>query len=356
MGILIFIIVIVIIIFIISSKSSKSEKVKPYKVNTNFNFSRIEEKLKEIQKKNDEWSQLYNPISELNNEGINLEKENKISDAIKIYEKNISYIESNYELLNHIALHPFERLMILYHKLKRIDDEKHIIQKGLSMKDKIDSRTIDKWKIRLEKLTNPKVKKITSVDRSKIVIPNHKTSTLGHQLDNIENSFPQFNFYENGKDFSISWEYSQKLQKHKNFDEYHRIRKIFLDNEEQGLLFESQNKFIEAINLYVEMVSENSLRPKTYDRLIILYRKFKLIKDEIRILNIAIRFFTNRRDKMKENLLNIADTDSKLNLAEEYINNQKRFQYYNGMFDLYNPYAIINKWEKRLEKINDKST
>jgi len=355
----IFLVIIIVIVFIIvvSSKSSKKEKTKPTKSNnSDYNFHKIEVELNNIKKKNDEWSQLYNPITELNNEGITLEKNNKISSAIKIYEKNISYIESNYELLDRIALHSFERLMVLYHKQKRFDEEKIVINKGLSMKEKIDSKTIDKWKIRLEKLTKPKVQKNISIDKNEIVIPSPKSSTLGQQFDVLENSFPKFNFYENGKSTSISWEYNQKLQKHKNFDEYHRIRKMFLKNEEKGLLLEKQNKFIEAINLYEQMISENSPRPKTYDRLIILYRKLKLVKDEIRVLNIAIKFFTNKRDKMRDNLLKIADTESKLFKAKDYIDNKKRFQYYNGMFDLYNPFTIIEKWEKRLEKVDDKST
>lgn len=352
----IFIVVIVIIIVILVSKSSAPEKDNKIKqVTTKYDFSNIEEKLKKAKKINDDWSRINNPILKMNESGISLEKQNKVKDAIAIYVKNINYIEKNYDKLTHIAIHSFERLMILYHKLKRFEDEKQIILKGLSMEAKLNSRTIDKWKTRLNKI-NKSQTKIISIDRSKIIIPHSKDTSLGQQFEKIEKSFPKFNFYENDKDLAISWEFSQKLQKHINFSEYHRIRMKFLKTEEQGLLLESQNKFVEAINLYEDMIIKNSPRQKTYDRLIILYRKFKFIEDEIRVLKQAIHFFTLKRKKMKENVLNIANTNDKLLIANEYIDNQKRLQYYNGMFDLYNPYKILDKWNRRLLKLDNKST
>jgi len=137
MEVFIFIVVIVLIIVIIISKD---------------HFSSIEEKFKKVKKKNDEWSQINNPISEMNNRGISLEKQKMIKEAIAIYESNINYIEKNYDKLTHIAIHSFERLMILYHKINRFEDEKKILLTGLSMKAKLDSRTTDKWERRLDKI------------------------------------------------------------------------------------------------------------------------------------------------------------------------------------------------------------
>jgi len=39
------------------------------------------------------------------------------------------------------------------------------------------------------------------------------------------------------------------------------------------------------------------------------------------------------------------------NKAMEYINANKKIQYYRGVFDLYNPYPIIDNWKQKLAKI-----
>lgn len=63
--------------------------------------------------------------AELNNKGIALEKDGKIEDAINVYEENIK--------IGYPATHSYERLMILYHKGKRYQDEKRIVEIAISV-------------------------------------------------------------------------------------------------------------------------------------------------------------------------------------------------------------------------------
>ncbi len=56
---------------------------------------------------------------ELNNIGIAAEKDGRIEDAIKAYEENIT--------IGHTATHSYDRLIVLYKRLKRTDDLKRVI-------------------------------------------------------------------------------------------------------------------------------------------------------------------------------------------------------------------------------------
>lgn len=60
-----------------------------------------------------------------NNKGIELEKEGKIEEAIKVYEDNL--------LLNYPARHSYERLMVLYRKKKDKENEIRVIRKALEL-------------------------------------------------------------------------------------------------------------------------------------------------------------------------------------------------------------------------------
>lgn len=61
----------------------------------------------------------------LNNSGIELEKEGKVEDAIKVYEENV---KGGYP-----ALHSYKRLMILYRRQKMYSDEIRIILRAIEV-------------------------------------------------------------------------------------------------------------------------------------------------------------------------------------------------------------------------------
>lgn len=78
---------------------------------------------------------LYN-CSYRNNQGIQLEKEGNITEAIKIYEENIAE--------GFPALHSFNRLMIIYRRLKDYDNEIRVIDYSIALFTKLkDSRYDD---------------------------------------------------------------------------------------------------------------------------------------------------------------------------------------------------------------------
>lgn len=60
---------------------------------------------------------------------------------------------------------------------------------------------------------------------------------------------------------------------------------------------ESQGKLEDAAVRYEQLVKENSSDQLVFDRLMIIYRKLKLYKDELRIINKAIKVFEDLHKK-----------------------------------------------------------
>lgn len=83
------------------------------------------EQLQEETKKHDEYNDILTQTANLNNQGITFEKENKIDEAICIYEKNIT--------LGYPATHAYERLMILYRKRKETENEINVIKRAIQV-------------------------------------------------------------------------------------------------------------------------------------------------------------------------------------------------------------------------------
>jgi tetratricopeptide (TPR) repeat protein len=79
-----------------------------------------------------------------NNKGIALEKDGNIESAMKIYEENI---KDGYP-----AIHSFQRLMIIYRKLKRYSDEVRVIEVGMSILSKKNPELSLEWSERLIKV------------------------------------------------------------------------------------------------------------------------------------------------------------------------------------------------------------
>ena len=82
--------------------------------------------LEERLKKKKEQDRLLSKCAQRNNRGSELEKAGDIKKAIKVYESNIQ--EGCYP-----AFHSFNRLMVLYRKLKDYDNEIRVIKRALEV-------------------------------------------------------------------------------------------------------------------------------------------------------------------------------------------------------------------------------
>lgn len=107
----------------------------------------IDREIKEYQKKDE----IFSKQAERNLKGIELEKQGRVEEAIKLYEQNI---EENFE-----GSHPYTRLAIIYSKQKRKDDEIRVLKRAIYVFENIipnlrgdKSPKLEKYKDRLRKL------------------------------------------------------------------------------------------------------------------------------------------------------------------------------------------------------------
>ena len=98
---------------------------------------------------------LFNEIlyqtATLNNLGIQFEKNNELDKAIEAYEKNI--------LIGYTATHSFTRLMIIYRKLKKYDEEIRVIKTGMAVMSSKYPEICEEWSMRLIKTISLHAKK-----------------------------------------------------------------------------------------------------------------------------------------------------------------------------------------------------
>lgn len=95
---------------------------------------------------------------ERNLNGIELEKQGRVEEAIELYEKNV---EENFE-----GSHPYTRLAIIYSKQKRKDDEIRVLKRAIYVFENIipnlrgyETPKLEKYKERLRKLVPEEVEK-----------------------------------------------------------------------------------------------------------------------------------------------------------------------------------------------------
>lgn len=74
---------------------------------------------------------------------------------------------------------------------------------------------------------------------------------------------------------------------------------IYLQRNLLGIEFEKLNEIEEAVNLYERNISDNCEGSHPYNRLAIIYRKFKLYEDEKRVLEKAVYVFENLVDEKR---------------------------------------------------------
>jgi hypothetical protein len=80
-----------------------------------------------------EWNTAISRVAERNTNGIKLEKEGRISEAIELYEENI--------LEDFFATHAYERLRILYRRNGELEKERRILRKYIYLLDIENARS-----------------------------------------------------------------------------------------------------------------------------------------------------------------------------------------------------------------------
>ena len=283
---------------------------------------------------------LLNQTVSLNNRGIELEKARDIKNAILTYEENVKLYEDNIEVAQ-LTKRPFDRLVILYHKLKDIENEKRILIKAVEY---FPYDTGYQKKLAILNGTY-ETKEITSAPQN--VVP---TKNWGEIWETRILEVPEFDFYCERDTNPSKYEYDSR-ESAKILSPIWEVQRHFKELDYEAKAAEDKGEQEAAVQFYEQMVAEGYYMPSPYDRLIKIYSKAKLKDDEIRILKIAIAHFKQLREKQKEYVMQLAQKYDAVDFVNERISNGKKITYYNGVFELYNPFPIIERWEARLQKL-----
>ncbi len=335
--------------FFKSSPNKKLEQTSKPKMDITNSFEKLKNEVDQLKAENELWQAEFKKLIEFTNKGRDFEKSDEFLQAIESYIKALDFGEASVELGINNYSHDIDRIIILYGKTKRIENQIAFLQRVISSYPQY--RDVKKWAVRLSKLTsgNTTSKDLKPSDITKQVAGN---PTIGKRLDDFKNTLPEFNFYHDMQEGMQTLEYlningifpANKAKDHRSFKDSFEL------SLSKAKIAESQKDFKKAIEAYEKLILEEYEYRQPYERLIIIYRKLKWEEEEIDILNRAIFFFEALKEKQKIYILTLAEKYGMESKALEYLNGDKRIQYFGGLFDLYNPNPTIEKWKLQLEK------
>ena len=161
--------------------------------------------------------------------------------------------------------------------------------------------------------------------------------TYIYKLNELITSLPEFDFYNGDNDKDVSEDHPSVVA----------IRALQKEADEimaHGELFEADKNWAQAAICYEHLVVRRYWNPQPYTKLLALYSKDSLhasVKQKMQSL--IVNFFRDRREKMKAELLRLAEKYDSTIYAEKCINEGECVTYYDGIYDIYNPYPVVEE-------------
>lgn len=161
--------------------------------------------------------------------------------------------------------------------------------------------------------------------------------TYIYKLNELITSLPEFDFYNGDNDKDVSEDHPSVIA----------IRALQKEADEimaHGEIFEAEKNWAQAAKCYEHLVIRRYWNPQPYTKLLALYSKASLhasVKQKMQSL--IVNFFRDRREKMKTELLRLADKYDSTIYAEKCINEGECVTYYDGIYDIYTPYPVVEE-------------
>lgn len=161
--------------------------------------------------------------------------------------------------------------------------------------------------------------------------------TYLYKLHELIASLPEFDFYNGDNDKYVSEDHPSVIA----------IRAIQKEADEimaHGEIFEAEKNWAQAAICYEHLVVRRYWNPQPYTKLLALYSKASLhasVKQKMQSL--IVNFFRDRREKMKAELLRLAEKYDSTIYAEKCINEGECVTYYDGIYDIYTPYPVVEE-------------
>lgn len=121
-------------------------------------------------------------------------------------------------------------------------------------------------------------------------------------------------------------------------------------NNQSGAKAEANGNVEQAIQLYEKNIKKDIADSFPFDRLMILYRRQKRYKDELRVINRGIEVFNNQLQRQQQQLLSHSKSKSQLQKLSALFGKKTGLD---GKKGAYVP-APVGKWLKRKEVVQAK--
>ena len=131
--------------------------------------------------------------------------------------------------------------------------------------------------------------------------------------------------------------------------EVYRIQEHFKSVLTAAGKYDKEGDYEKACYHYEQLLFEKYYDPEPIDRLIQIYGEAKLHKTQKEVLIEAIEQFKALRKSRGQYLEMLSMKSGLRNHAQQLIREATLVKYYDNAFELYNPFTIIDKWEKQLK-------
>lgn len=277
-----------------------------------------------------------NRTAELNNIGIEREKSGDIDGAIAAYEENLT--------IGRPATHSYDRLIILYRQKGDETQERRVLNLAI---EKFPKET--RYQKRLSVLDGTYTEEVVTSVNEPVAVD----KVWGEIFEERILRMPEFDFYKEQE--TNPRKYDTLLNDKRILQPIWEVQRHFKSILEEAKQCEDLGEQQRAVNLYEQAVAEKYYMPTPYDRLVILYGKAKLVEEQKRILEIAIPHFKKLREDRLAYVMRLAKKYGAEEFVQEKIDTGKKITYFFGVFELYNPYPCVEKWEAKLAKLNASS-
>ena len=276
--------------------------------------------------------ELLGPTVELNNKGMQQEKDGQIDDAIATYEECIK--------IGYPAHHAYKRLMVLYSKKGDKENELRVAKLAVDkFPDEIE------YQKRMIRLTGNKAEAIYPTERvmfeGKEILGDVFEAVIRHRI-------PEFDFYQSSTGARVQNDF---LAFKRDLDPVYKLQGHFRSLLEAAERFEAEGNYDKACYNYEQLLFEKYYMPSPYDRLIKIYSKAHLKDAEKEVLEASIAHFKQLRESRLQYVEHLADKYGAIEFLSQRVNDGKKITYFSGVFELYNPFPIVEEWEKRLAKM-----
>jgi tetratricopeptide (TPR) repeat protein len=121
------------------------------------------------------------------------------------------------------------------------------------------------------------------------------------------------------------------------------------ENNQTGAEAEASGDIDAAIKLYEKNIKRGLADSFPFDRLMVIYRKQKSYKEELRVINRAIEVFTGKIEKEQQRMLKRIKNKTQLKKLSTVLGKKTGLMNKKGT-DLYVP-APVDRWLKRKEVV-----